>query len=216
MSGSQLALLICEAVQRAVELAVAAAVQAVAAGVARGGGDRRGAAGARELGVGGEAVGAGDLTDQLRGGQRTAASLGEQLRRVALDQGGELCLQLANPGRARGDLTHELARDPHARRLLGASEAAGDLPQPLAGVQRPGRDLELGPEVVQMPAQPLLVGGACRDQILAMVDQQANAAGRAEAAAAPGDEVSWPARPARAPSRRGPLARPRPSRRRRA
>ena len=99
MSGSQLPLLIGEAVQRAVELAVAAAVQAVAVGVAGGGGYRRGPAGARELGVGGEAVGAGDLTDQLRCGQRTAASLGEQLRRVAFDQRGELCLQLADPGR---------------------------------------------------------------------------------------------------------------------
>jgi hypothetical protein len=28
-----------------------------------------------------------------------------------------------------------------------------------------------------MPAQPLLVGGACGDQILAMVDQQANVEG---------------------------------------
>jgi hypothetical protein len=30
-----------------------------------------------------------------------------------------------------------------------------------------------------MPAQPLLVGGACGDQILAMVDQQANVERRA-------------------------------------
>ena len=64
-----------EAVKGAVELAVAAAVEAVAVGVARGGGDRCGPAGAGELCVGAEAVGAGDLADQLRGGQRPAAAL---------------------------------------------------------------------------------------------------------------------------------------------
>ena len=81
---------------------------------------------------------------------------------------------------ARGELTAP-ARKGQLRHAaaLGASEAAGDLPKPLAGVQRPGWDLELGPEVVQMPAQPLLVGGAGGDQILAMVDQQANVERRA-------------------------------------
>jgi len=48
-----------KAVKRAVELSVAAAVEAMAVGVARGGGDRCGAASARELGVGGETVSAG-------------------------------------------------------------------------------------------------------------------------------------------------------------
>ena len=90
-----------EAVQGAVELAVAAAVEAVAVGVARGGGDRRAAGGARELGVGREAVGAGDLADELGGGQGAAAALGEQLRRVAFDERGELCLELVD---ARGEL----------------------------------------------------------------------------------------------------------------
>ena len=79
-----------EAVQGAVELAVAAAVEAVAVGLTGGGGDRCGPAAARELGVGGEAVGAGDLADQLGGGQRAAAALCEQLRGVALDERGEL------------------------------------------------------------------------------------------------------------------------------
>jgi hypothetical protein len=66
-----------EAVQRAVELSIAAAVQAVAGGVARGGDNRRCAAGARQLSVGGESVGAGDLTDQPRRGQRAAPALCE-------------------------------------------------------------------------------------------------------------------------------------------
>ena len=85
-----------EAMKRAVELAVAAAVEAVAVGVAGGGGDRGAAGDAGEFCVGGEAVGAGDLADQLGGGQRPAAALGEQLRRVALDEGGEFCFELVD------------------------------------------------------------------------------------------------------------------------
>ena len=54
------------------------------------------AAGAREFCVGGETVGAGDLANQLGGGQRSAATLGEQLRRVAFDERGELCLEFAD------------------------------------------------------------------------------------------------------------------------
>jgi hypothetical protein len=72
--------------------------------------------------------------------------------------------------RVRGDLAHELARDPHPHGLLGARQAARELRKPLVGVERAGRDLELGPEVVEMPAQPLLVLGAGGDEILAMVD----------------------------------------------
>jgi hypothetical protein len=79
-----------EPMQRAVELAVSAAVEAMALGVARGGGDRGGAARPRELRVRGEAVSAGDLADQLRRSQRAAAALGEQPRRVAGDERGEL------------------------------------------------------------------------------------------------------------------------------
>jgi hypothetical protein len=88
--GVPLAFVDGEAVERAIELAVPAAVEAVAVGLTGRGGDRGGPARARELGVGAEAVGAGDLADQLCGGQRTAATLGEQLRRVAGDELGEL------------------------------------------------------------------------------------------------------------------------------
>ena len=79
-----------EAVQRAVELAVAAAVEAVAVRSSGGGGDRCGAGGAGELGVGGEAVDAGDLAEQLGGGQDAAAAFGEQPRRERGDERGEL------------------------------------------------------------------------------------------------------------------------------
>src|SRR5829696_200066 len=74
-----------DAVDGRVDLAVAAAVEAVAVGLARADGDRGNAGGARELCVGGEAVGAGDLADELGRGQRPQAGLGEQLRRDLSD-----------------------------------------------------------------------------------------------------------------------------------
>jgi hypothetical protein len=52
-----------DAVDGGVDLAVAAAVEAVAVGLAGADRDRCDAAGAGELGVGGEALGAGDLAD---------------------------------------------------------------------------------------------------------------------------------------------------------
>jgi hypothetical protein len=53
------------AVQCGVDLAVAAPVESVALRVARAGGDRRDAGGAGELGRCGEALGAGDLADEV-------------------------------------------------------------------------------------------------------------------------------------------------------
>src|SRR3954447_8164208 len=66
-----------DAVDGGVDLAVAAAVEPVAVGLAGAVRDRRDAGGAGELGLGAEAGDAGDLTDQLRGGQRSEAGLGE-------------------------------------------------------------------------------------------------------------------------------------------
>ena len=63
--------------------------------------------------------------------------------------------------------------------LRCAGETAAGVPEPFGGIERAGWDLELGPEVVQMPAQSLLVAGAGGDQVLAVVDQQANIERRA-------------------------------------
>ena len=64
-----------DAVDGGVDLAVAAAVETVAVGVAGADRDRRDPAGAGELGVAGEPLGAGDLADQLARRQRTEAGL---------------------------------------------------------------------------------------------------------------------------------------------
>jgi hypothetical protein len=60
-----------DAVDGGVDLPVAAAVESVTVRVARADRDRGDAAGAGQLGVGGEALRPGDLADQLARGQRT-------------------------------------------------------------------------------------------------------------------------------------------------
>ena len=53
-----------------------------------------------------------------------------------------------------------------------AGELAGDPVKPDHAVQAAGGQLQLGPEVVQVPAQALLVFGACLDEVLAVIEQE--------------------------------------------
>ena len=80
-------------VDGSVELAVTAAVQSVAAGVAGAGGDRCSSGVPSERGLAGEALRAGGVADQDRGGDRSASMLGQQLWVVFLDQPGQLGLE---------------------------------------------------------------------------------------------------------------------------
>ena len=100
-----------------------------------------------------KALGAGGLGDQLGGGQRAAALQLQQLGRLGFDQGGDLAFELAARRVRRRISAHQLAGDPHPGALLGAGELAGEPIQPDDAVQGAGRDLQLGPEVVQVPAQ---------------------------------------------------------------
>jgi hypothetical protein len=83
-----------------VDLAVAALVEPLALRVARARGDRRDAGGTSELRRGREALGAGDLADELGRDQRPEPRLVEQLRRDLCDECGDLALELAD--RKRG------------------------------------------------------------------------------------------------------------------
>ena len=65
-----------------------------------------------------------------------------------------------------------VARDPDAHRLLGAGEPPGDPRAPLLREQRAARQLELGPEIVQMPLQRAVELDAVTDQPFAVIDQQ--------------------------------------------
>jgi hypothetical protein len=100
--------------------------------------------------------------------------LREQLRPVSLDQGEQLALERLRLAGQAADLRDLFARDPDA-------SAGGHPPQsPLDSVElaclpkRAGLDraLELGTEVQQVPAQPVLDPGALPNQILSMVSEQ--------------------------------------------
>jgi hypothetical protein len=75
-----------DATEGGVQLAVAAAIEAEARAVAARGRDRRDAGQASEFRRRAEALDAGDLGDQLRGGERPDAGEGEQARLLASDE----------------------------------------------------------------------------------------------------------------------------------
>src|SRR4029450_3369706 len=115
-----------DAMKRGVDLAVAALVEPLALRVARAGGGRWEARGARELGRCREALGAGDLADELGGDQRPESRLGQRLRRDLGDEFGDLALELVDRQGQLAQATQLVARDPDAHRLLGAGQAPAD------------------------------------------------------------------------------------------
>jgi hypothetical protein len=75
----------------------------------------------------------------------------------------------------RGELAdpaHLVTSDPYPRALLGAREAPADALLPARVDERARRDLKLGPEVVQAPAQVVDQPRALRDEPLTVIDQQ--------------------------------------------
>ena len=158
---------------RGVDLAVAAAIEAVAVGLAGADRDRREPGGAGELGVGGEALGAGDLADELGGGQRPEPGLGEQLRRDLGDEVGDLGLERVD--RRRSARAGGAARRGRSGRASSARRAPGAGRSCVVHFfenNAPPGSVELGPEVVQVPLQRVVERDARADQPLAVVDQQ--------------------------------------------
>jgi hypothetical protein len=106
----------------------------------------------RELRFGGEAAHAGDLADQLGGGQHVTSVLGQQLWRQVSHQRREVTLEFADRARELADSTQLVASDPHSCGLIAAREAPGDAFLPGVVDHSARRDLMFGPEVVQLPA----------------------------------------------------------------
>ncbi len=161
-----------DAVQGAVELAVAAAVEPVALVLAAACFEWCDAGVAGELGVGVEAFDRADLAEQLRGAERAAAGQGKQRRRGLLDPGLELAVEGEDRAGQRAAAADELACDPHLHRLLAATQPAGDPVEPNRAVEAARRDRQLGIEVEQLPAQPLLRPPPLIDEVVTVVDKQ--------------------------------------------
>ena len=81
------------------------------------------------------------------------AGLGQQVRGDLGDQVGDLGFQRLDRLGQLAEAAQLVAGDPDARRLLGPGEPARDPRPPLAVKQRAARELQVGPEVVQMPLQ---------------------------------------------------------------
>jgi len=73
------------------------------------------------------------------------------------DERRDPCLELGCPPRALAKRADQVAADPHPSSLLGASELAGDPLEPDGAIEAARRQLELGPEVVEVPAQAALL-----------------------------------------------------------
>ena len=158
-------------VDRAVQLPVTAAVQAVAVGFSGAGGDRCGAGVPGEARFAAEPLRAGGAADDHRRGDGADALLREQLRRVRLEQLGELREQLLL-------LLADLV-DPSQLRFGDAQLRAGwQLPE-LAG--EPGSDpwalqccrpelrLDLRRDPDQVPAQPVDQPHALVHQLISVI-----------------------------------------------
>src|SRR5438552_3707320 len=132
----------------------------------------RGRAGlAGEVGVAGEALGAGGTADQRRGRLHAATLLGEQRRPVRLDEPNQLSLQLVGLARQRADLCDLFAR--HARAWL-ICEASQPPRYPLqrhvaSELVAAQLCLELRAQLEQMPAQPVYRPRALGDELIAVV-----------------------------------------------
>jgi hypothetical protein len=135
-------------------------------------GGRRRARQPRELGVAGEACDASDLADQLGRDQRPATRISGKPRRERDDERGKLLLEVIDRAREIADAVELIARNTDARGLLGSGQAPGEALRPTLTRERAQRDLQLGPEVVQLPAQIVDQCGALLDEAIAVIDEQ--------------------------------------------
>lgn len=109
-----------DAMDGGIDLSVAAAVESVAVCLAGADRDRCEAGRARELGVGFEASRAGDLADELGGGQRSDAGLVEQLWRNVGDEAAAISFSSALIVRESSQMRRSSSRATRTRIVCSA------------------------------------------------------------------------------------------------
>src|SRR5215218_48097 len=161
-----------DAMQGAVELAIATPGESVAAALARRRLERRAPRMASELSIASEALGARDLGDQLGRRQLRAPRQLEQLGCVGAHPLADLAPEPALAAGQLPDPPEQLSADPDLDGLLAPRQAQGERAPDAIAAQRPRPGLEALLDVVQVPAKPLDLGGALRDEVLAVVEHE--------------------------------------------
>jgi hypothetical protein len=143
------------AVQGEVELTVATAVEPMATLAPRGGVKRRNAGEHRKLGVSSKALHAGHLGDQLGRRQSPTARKSKQVRSMLLEQRPKLTLEPPLLAQKLLGPAGELAAKPRSQPVVA--------PKPALKALEPDRtrkrgNLEVWIEVVQVPAQAVVIG----------------------------------------------------------
>src|SRR6266550_1743770 len=165
----------CDPVEGDVDLTVAGSTQAVPLRVARPDRQRRRAVVAGERGPRPEATDAGRLADELGRGQRAAAGQGQEGRSKVRDQALDLALQAVDRRGQIADPDDELTGDP-SDGAGGRREVTLDRGQDDHPVKASGDRLMAGIKLVEVPAEAVLSPGPLGDQILAMIDKEADLA----------------------------------------
>src|ERR1700684_4028543 len=106
-----------------------------------------------ELGVGGEPVDAGDLSDQLCGDEDPEAFLGQQSGTDPGDHDGEMFIETGDRAGQLAQAVDHVAGDLDLDRGWGPTQALHDGLLPAGCDQHPPGDGPVGPEVMQLPAQ---------------------------------------------------------------
>jgi hypothetical protein len=160
-----------DAVKRGVDLAVAALVEALSLGVAGAGGDGRDAGGAASsAGVAKRC--AGDPPTSLAAVSGPNPGWESSCGAIVVTSWAisrSSALMACESSRIRGSSSRG---DADAHGLLSARQAPGDAWCPTAVEQRAARQLELGPEIVQMPLQRAVERDALANESFAVIDQQ--------------------------------------------
>jgi hypothetical protein len=117
-----------------------------------------------------EASGAGRFADDLGGGE-CAAGDREERRGERGDERLDLAFEFVDAAVELADALEQLARDGRDEPIDRGGPGVDALDDVL-DLEAAGGDVEVGRDLVQMPADPALNAGSLGDEVVAVIDQQ--------------------------------------------
>ena len=158
--------------QSSVELAVAGSAHPnPAASVAGPNGKGCDAGVHRETRLGSEPVNVRGFPGDLRRGQRSAARNGQQLRVAVLDEGGDPLLKVVDLDGARRDVCENIAGE-LGDQPVAAFKPASDAATLLGNRESFHRNVQLGVQLVQVPAEPVDLPRSFADQVFSAIHEK--------------------------------------------